>query len=204
MHNALLSSQLLPHLLHNVFFFFFFQLPAAEIQKGKMPGAERANSLLLNHPHPSAFACTKCSRVYASTIGLYVQQWACKIEVTINIPGSSSARNQPSNRPIALSLRGFYYRPVALSLYVCTDEKVAHVTDRNTSSKLTGYYILFRNKNVYLLLFCFGHQTLYGALLQRDQARPHAARHTTQLLVTNNVFKFSPPPPRLSMFPRSV
>ena len=37
-----------------------------------------------------------------------------------------------------------------------------------------------------VLLFYFGHQTLYGTVLQHDNAKPHAVRHNTQFLANNN------------------
>ena len=36
-------------------------------------------------------------------------------------------------------------------------------------------------------MFYFAHQTLYGTVLQHDNGRSHAARHTTQFLANNNV-----------------
>ena len=47
--------------------------------------------------------------------------------------------------------------------------------------------ILFKNRNACFFLFYFGQQTLYGTVLQHDNARPHAVCHTTQFLVNNNV-----------------
>ena len=38
-----------------------------------------------------------------------------------------------------------------------------------------------------LLLFYFGNKTLYGTVLQHDNARPHAACNTTQFPANNNV-----------------
>ena len=37
------------------------------------------------------------------------------------------------------------------------------------------------------MLFYFGHQTLYGVVVQHDNARPHAPRHTAQFLANKNV-----------------
>ena len=37
------------------------------------------------------------------------------------------------------------------------------------------------------LLLSIAHQALYGTVFQHDNARPHAARETTQLLTNNNV-----------------
>ena len=49
------------------------------------------------------------------------------------------------------------------------------------------------------LLLYIAHQTLYGTVLQHDNdnARPHAARETTQLLANNNVQNS----PLAAMFP---
>ena len=48
-------------------------------------------------------------------------------------------------------------------------------------------HILLKNRSAYILLFYFGHQTLFGAIFQHVKARLYAVRHATQFLATNNV-----------------
>ena len=47
---------------------------------------------------------------------------------------------------------------------------------------------------MYFLLFCFGHETLYGVVFRHDNARPHAARHNTQFLANSYVQIYPWPP----------
>ena len=69
-----------------------------------------------------------------------------------------------------------------------TSRKVRTALHASPTARNSAFPVFKKKGNAYFVcLFYFKHQHFYGTVLQCNDARPHAARNTTQFLNYNNV-----------------